>query len=196
MTTSFVQSDSAAFFAGIQACSSLPQEIAAPGSSLYVKSGSAGTGSQTLTVDSGSPRRGFYCEGVPGFLRWDGQDWTIPINVQTGDADFRWDSAQVCRITAGGLAVETLGILDSQDLSMSVSRTMVVPGQSSIIGSSNDRFYIVLSMNFGGAAMHGSFSITIDNDQTITGPEVLPPAGDTYLPAYIARHRLIPHVTR
>lgn len=196
MVTAYTQTDDPADNTGIQACSDLSQEADTVGDSEVVAGGSAGFGNQVLTVDAQAARRTFYYEGDPSFGNWDDQDVIVRFNINTGDADFEWDDSEHCRITAGGGAVETLGKITGQATVMSgSSASMTIPGQVSL-GAASDHFYIICGMSFGAAVMHGTVSITIDNNSQVDHSEEQPPAGDSYLPAYIARHRLIPFVTR
>lgn len=178
MSVVYTQDDGSSQNGVAQYCHSTSQQIAVFGDSICAYLGAIGFGTQILTVSSNSARRGFNFEaavdGGPGsnFTRWtDSDPYGATINIQTGDVDVEWDGFAVCRITAAGSAVDTIGQSSGEGLPMDGASASLNVASVVSDGDADDHLAIVCNFRRGSAQMMGEFSITITNSGNIVGPD-------------------------
>jgi hypothetical protein len=107
-------------------------------------------------------------ELAPADTSWPAGNWTVNLNVTTGNTDFTWIATYVCRFNSSCVNQATVGSLTGQSTSMTAgSKSMTVSG-SSQTAASDDKVYIVCVFDIGGS--HGDTSFSIDHTTVINTP--------------------------
>jgi hypothetical protein len=187
--TNYTESAAASDLTSAQTCNSISTQASLAPQAL-VASGAAG-GSYTVSVANGSTQEFvlYSASGVPNVTSWPSGNWTVQLNVTTGNSNLTWADACILRVNSSGAAQATVGSLTGQNIPLGSAGvvSMTISG-SAQAASSTDRIAVVL--NIQSSNQHGTAkSVTLEagGASDIATSPITPPAPTRSRVVVIAR---------
>lgn len=172
MATTITQTDTAAPCGADAGCSgaSLDDEAAGWAAS---PGGTAGSTELTATLAALSGSLGvFMYEWTPGADYsggWAAGNYTIPINVSTGNNDLRLNAVYICRFNGSCVNQETLGSETGLDVKLAGGvETRTIAGSAVASPADTDKIYIIVVVENVNTMFTRTLGVT--PDQNITTP--------------------------
>jgi hypothetical protein len=154
----FQQTDANANASAIAALCSGASLNTDTGSSLATVGGTTGSTPRTTTMDANATNLAavWFEITVPDGTTWGAGDWTINLNISTGNMAVVWDAVYICRVNSSYVSQATIGSSTglAKNLAATGVQTATVSG-SSQTPSAGDKAVVVLLFNnsvMGGSA--------------------------------------------
>lgn len=137
------------------------------------ESGTLGSGTNVAGTNTIGLEHAIHLESEanePNSSSWPSGDWTLRLNITTGNANVILDHINVCRLDSLGVNQATVVNVSSVNIPMTAQVFVDTRnGQAQPGASATDRFYYVINITRLSGA-HGNQNVTITNDQLIDTP--------------------------
>jgi hypothetical protein len=173
MARAFTMTDAASPTGVAQFCSGITTDARSIFDRACSDGATAGTGTTTTQVDTATLERGLVYETIgnePNDTSWAAGNWTVRLNVTTGDTDIQADEVWICRINSGGTSQATVGSSTglAEDLDARI-HSWVISGSAQAGAAAGDRFVVLIGTKRKSGA-HGNPTAVVTNDQDIDTP--------------------------